>query len=142
MLRALIREVTITTIYNASLSFDIKAQMGQHTWLALSQRRWRPCTTSAGCTIITSTNLTGASATWTSSGAGSALTPIYAAPFALVGAAPAGMLAFYAKSEGIQWERFRVLRSCAECIFWYIYEVDYRFLTLYANLAIWILILR
>jgi hypothetical protein len=26
--------------------------------------------------------------------------------------------------------------------FWYIYEVDYRFLALYANLAIWILILR
>jgi hypothetical protein len=35
MLRALIREVTITTIYNASLSFDIKAQMGQHTWLVV-----------------------------------------------------------------------------------------------------------
>ncbi|OQE94778.1 hypothetical protein PENNAL_c0003G09613 [Penicillium nalgiovense] len=72
-------------------------------------------TTSTGCTIITSTKLTGTSATWTSSGAGSASNPIFAVPFAFVGASPAGMLAFYAESEGIQWERFRVLRSCAEC---------------------------
>lgn len=43
MLAALFREVTITTIYNASLNFNTKAQMGQITQLALPQRQWQPC---------------------------------------------------------------------------------------------------
>lgn len=34
-----------------------------------------------------------------------------------MGVAAGGMLAFEAKSEGIRCEKFRVLRSCAECMY-------------------------